>query len=496
LEWERRYNNPINGEDDAYSIDIDNAGNSFVTGRSYNGYNYDILTICYDQSGNQLWQKSFNGSSNVNDEPKKIKIDSQNNIYITGITNINSNQDVVLLKYNQNGNLLWNRKMFSVLNNTAFYGDFDIDRAGNIYTWLGVSELPYGAFLLLKFNPLGDTLWSGKIKDTLFNGISPKKIICDSLGNIFALCSNSKFNYLAKFRTDGVKLWQIRRSNMDLVDFCVNNSGELFATGTKYSSNSDLAILKYDHLGHFVWEIFYDNGLNEHGFKVIPDNFGNCFITGSAYYFNNTIVLKYNVQGTLQWLRTINGLNYDNINFSIKNDFLYLSGCKYVNQSFKKINLTKYNLSGAELFTTDFNTLLSNEDIPSDMKVTDNGLIFLTGKSYASGSHYDYITLKISQLIGINPISSEIPIQFSLSQNYPNPFNPSTKIKFSIPSIAQTFLYVYDILGGEIATLVNQQLQPGTYEVEWEASQYPSGVYFYTLRTTGFKETKRMVLLK
>jgi hypothetical protein len=229
---------------------------------------------------------------------------------------------------------------------------------------------------------------------------------------------------------------------------------------------------------------------------VVPDNFGNCFITGSAYYFNNTIVLKYNVQGTLQWLRTINGLNYDNINFSIKNDFLYLSGCKYVNQSFKKINLTKYNLSGAELFTTDFNTLLSNEDIPSDMKVTDNGLIFLTGKSYASGSHYDYITLKISQLIGINPISSEIPIQFSLSQNYPNPFNPSTKIKFSIPSIAQTFLYVYDILGGEIATLVNQQLQPGTYEVDWDATNYPSGVYFYTINTAEFKETKKMILIK
>ena len=102
-------------------------------------------------------------------------------------------------------------------------------------------------------------------------------------------------------------------------------------------------------------------------------------------------------------------------------------------------------------------------------------------------------------LSGIKIISSQTPNQFSLSQNYPNPFNPSTKIKFQIPigtSVAQIFLSVYDILGREITTLVDQQLQPGTYEVEWDASQYPSGVYFYKLTSGEFAETKRMVLLK
>ena len=102
-------------------------------------------------------------------------------------------------------------------------------------------------------------------------------------------------------------------------------------------------------------------------------------------------------------------------------------------------------------------------------------------------------------ITGITPISSQIPNQFSLSQNYPNPFNPSTKIKFQIPSsgsVAQTFLSVYDVLGREVATLVNQQLQPGTYEVDWDASAYPSGVYFYKLSVGDYSETKRMVLLK
>ncbi len=103
---------------------------------------------------------------------------------------------------------------------------------------------------------------------------------------------------------------------------------------------------------------------------------------------------------------------------------------------------------------------------------------------------------------GIKQISTEIPKQFSLSQNYPNPFNPTTKIQFSIsPSKGMDVkLIIYDVLGREVATLVNQQLKPGSYEVEWDGSNYPSGVYFYKLlvenASTPFSITKRMVLLK
>ncbi len=103
-------------------------------------------------------------------------------------------------------------------------------------------------------------------------------------------------------------------------------------------------------------------------------------------------------------------------------------------------------------------------------------------------------------VIGIQTISNEIPNSFSLSQNYPNPFNPSTKIKFSIPSVETTrrvvSIKVYDALGREVSTLVNQQLTPGTYEVEWDASNYPSGLYFYKLTSGDFTETKRMILIK
>ncbi len=110
-------------------------------------------------------------------------------------------------------------------------------------------------------------------------------------------------------------------------------------------------------------------------------------------------------------------------------------------------------------------------------------------------------------LININSISSEIPSSFSLSQNYPNPFNPETKIKISIPlwrgdggrnsdGVGIVRLTVYDALGREIETLVNEALQPGTYEVTFNGSRYNSGVYFYRLVTDGFTETKRMLLIK
>ncbi|MBN8583503.1 MAG: T9SS type A sorting domain-containing protein [Ignavibacteria bacterium] len=121
--------------------------------------------------------------------------------------------------------------------------------------------------------------------------------------------------------------------------------------------------------------------------------------------------------------------------------------------------------------------------------------------------------LKYGDLTGINPISSEIPIHFSLYQNYPNPFNPSTKIKFQIPLMKGvsgeagqlvtpgregvfTSLRVFDILGREVRSLVNENLNPGIYEADFNAADLPSGVYFYKLQAGEFIDTKKMILIK
>ena len=90
----------------------------------------------------------------------------------------------------------------------------------------------------------------------------------------------------------------------------------------------------------------------------------------------------------------------------------------------------------------------------------------------------------------------EIPSGYSLEQNYPNPFNPATNIKFDIPKSAYVKIKIYNTLGKEVKTLVNEKLSAGYYEVDWNASVYPSGVYFYRLQTEGYTETRKMILIK
>jgi hypothetical protein len=98
--------------------------------------------------------------------------------------------------------------------------------------------------------------------------------------------------------------------------------------------------------------------------------------------------------------------------------------------------------------------------------------------------------------IGITNIGSEIPSEFTLRQNYPNPFNPATNINFSITKADFVKLVVYDITGREISMLVNEQLTAGSYNVDFDASQLPSGTYFYRLTAGEFTETKKMILIK
>jgi len=99
-------------------------------------------------------------------------------------------------------------------------------------------------------------------------------------------------------------------------------------------------------------------------------------------------------------------------------------------------------------------------------------------------------------ITGVSEESDEIPTEFLLAQNYPNPFNPSTSINWQLPVRSQVTLKVYNILGSEIATLVNEEKPAGTYEATWQAANLPSGVYFYRIQAGSFISTRKMLLLK
>lgn len=117
-----------------------------------------------------------------------------------------------------------------------------------------------------------------------------------------------------------------------------------------------------------------------------------------------------------------------------------------------------------------------------------NGMFPTSGKSVSYNPN--------NPSIGITTNSTISPEHFSLGQNYPNPFNPSTKINFDIPNFGFVNLTIYDELGRKVETLVNQNLQSGSYQVDWTGSKYSSGIYFYTLVSGNFRKTKRMSLIK
>lgn len=123
----------------------------------------------------------------------------------------------------------------------------------------------------------------------------------------------------------------------------------------------------------------------------------------------------------------------------------------------------------------------------------------------------DYVRVYQQGPTAVNQEDSKTPTSFSLSQNYPNPFNPTTTIKYSIPSVGRNsistsmvVLKVYDALGREVATLVNEEKPPGDYEVKFDGTNLPSGVYFYTMSANGFSsssghdflQSKKMILMK
>jgi len=91
---------------------------------------------------------------------------------------------------------------------------------------------------------------------------------------------------------------------------------------------------------------------------------------------------------------------------------------------------------------------------------------------------------------------ADLPTAYYLSNNFPNPFNPSTKIKYSVPQTSTVQMKVFDVLGKEIETLVNEEKPVGTYELNWNAANLPSGVYFYRLKAENFVQTRKMILLK
>jgi hypothetical protein len=132
---------------------------------------------------------------------------------------------------------------------------------------------------------------------------------------------------------------------------------------------------------------------------------------------------------------------------------------------------------------------------PSTPGSTDHALK-VQGYSNTYAAWNDTFLFHVYPPVGVAEEPPGVPLTTSLQQNYPNPFNPTTSIKYQLPSTNHVTLAVFDLLGREVATLVDEVKQPGTYTVEWDASDVASGMYFYRLQAGAFVDVKKLVVMR
>jgi len=517
-EWSKRFNGLANGIDEANSIAVDGTGNVYITGRSEESGTLNYLTLMYNSSGVEQWGHSYNGTGNGDDRAYSIGIDGSGNVYVTGTSEGNgTGYDIVTIKYNSSGVQQWIKTYNGPGNNFDAATSIFVDESGNVYI-VGYSD-GIGSdadYVTIKYNSSGVQQWIQRYNGT---GNGPDRInsfTVDAQGSVYVTGQSDGDGTGIDFVTikyhSGAELW-VKRFNgagndNDIANsVIIDGSGNVYVTGESDGNGSgkDYATIKYNSGGIEQWVKTYngpENG-NDRANSIAVDGSGNVYVTGESDgsgLLGDFLTIGYNSAGVEQWVKRYNGTanGLDIANSIVVDSFgkVYVSGTSIGSGTSYDYLTIRYNSNGNQQWIQRYNGPVNGSDIANSLFVDGSGNVYVTGRSEGNGSDYDYVTIKYSQQIGIRPISSEIPDDFSLSQNYPNPFNPETKIKFDIPKQSQVRLTVYDILGQKVETLVNEQLKPGTYEVEFEGSRIVSGVYFYNLLTEEFQATKKMILTK
>jgi uncharacterized delta-60 repeat protein len=523
-DWVSRYNGTGNILDNPHSIAVDGSGNVYVTGASAgSGTGKDYATIKYNSAGVQQWVSRYNGPGNSDDIAYSIGVDGSGNVYVTGSSwGSGTNYDFATVKYNSSGAQQWVQR-YDAGNGYDYAYSIAVDGSGNAYVTGESVETGTYDYAIIKYNTTGVQQWAMRYNGTQNGSDRANSIAVDGSGNVYVTgrsqWSQNDYDIVTlKFNTAGDQQWGQLYNGAgndwdEGLSIAVNGSGEVFVTGYSISSGtySDYVTIKYNSAGVQQWDSRYSGtGANsDRAYSIAVDGSGNSYVTGRIYGVGTNWdygTIKYNSSGVRQWVGIYNGFGGDiDIAYSIAVD---ASGNVYVTGNSDAITnvdyaTVKYNPSGVQQWAMRYNGPSNLGDQGNSIVLDATGNVYVTGASEGSSSSDDYVTIKYSQPIGIKPVSSEIPKSFSLSQNYPNPFNPTTKIKFTLLDNSFTKLIIYDALGKELESIVNEQLNAGIYEAVWIASNYPSGVYYYRLTadasallSTGFSETKKLILIK
>jgi hypothetical protein len=332
--------------------------------------------------------------------------------------------------------------------------------------------------------------------------------------------------------------WITRNWNVQLGLAINSNNNEVWVT---HPFTSTLHKLNYDNLDTETTYLIPGTGVDRYGTDLITDLNDNLWMQGivSADYMGllmfNTATedwTLYDVSNSLlpaneirsiavdiynnKWIGTVSGLSAFNeaglilptqITTKDTLNFGEVLVDSIVTESLIVYNTTSENLliDSIDITLLEFSSIVS---LPVSIQVGDSMVISIdfhpdsvkeyTGKLtlFTNKGMYIHVLSGIGVLTLDIDYSERITMDYYLIQNYPNPFNPSTTISYQIPKINFVTLKVYDVLGNEITILVNNKKPAGSYEIEWNASDLPSGIYFYQLHAGSYIETKKMILLK
>lgn len=470
----------------------DGIGNVYNTGFSAGapGRN-DMILAKFSINGNLQWIRRFSDTltpyPNNSNSASGLLPDSENNLIVSGTR---------LWKFNQNGELLWNKfpgpyKGFA----RAF-----LDDSGMI---ISSTESNNNSFLIRKNSEMGDSVWSRIFRPTGTTAARWRDATVDHEANIITTGYMNKIGFGAvydcmtvKYSNDGELLWYDRiDEGNETFGYAVaaDNNGNIYVAGEK-----DLNILtvKYALNGDTLWQREFNGGSGDIGFDIQVDSLGNSYVSGVSGGLG-IVLIKYDPSGNLLWLR-----NHTDVPFSVFSSIVRIDsqGNPYlafsINSSGGRYEyaVAKYDSEGDLLWLGRYNYNNQYCEV-YDFTIDRNFDVYVTGRC---GSYLSTVKL-VQYMTSSTESEKSMTIGYELIGNFPNPFNPVTQIVFRLDKACTAKLEVHDAGGRKIATLLNTWIPSGRHEVAFDSRNYggiSSGVYFYTLKAGEYSKTLRMVVLK
>lgn len=520
-EWIQRFNSPGNLNEDLIDMVQDKYGNTFITGNV--GSPTDIITLKYSSSGNLLWSRIYNGPANRGDEAVKINVDDSGFVYVAGKT-LNSTQftNYLIIKYNPKGDMDWYREYNFGDSTTDVISDMILDSNSNIYmTGYGSTCLKCTSdFMTIKTNKSGDLIWNkffhgeGYFSNyawTLTVDKSNRVIVSGMSADI----NNTYYNATVIYNSSGELLRVIKYDSAYVRQIATDDLCNIYISGNvrmnDLSHRYDIFLNKYDSTGNRYWNKIYNSGssLNSNDYLswlCLDKDLENIYLTGfSSYNTQNGwdyLLLKYNSAGDSLWNRGYSPFNNsDNqaVHMTIdKFNNTYITGSANYNTPYYRFLTVKYDSIGNFIWSTNYLNILFFNHYAKRVLVDSTNSVYVGGTSYGPESaSNDIVLIKYSQITNVPNSLNENSGEIKLYQNYPNPFNPVTNIEYQLPMSGDVKVRIFDFLGRKVATLVNERQNQGSYNIQWDASNFSSGMYFYNLEVNGnIVDTKKLILIK